>query len=274
MEEDLHFKLQTLQDMFTSTRPVSVLYLRGEDLDDPDLHPVSLPGDMSPLTGPEGRDGPNWQARSGRSSITGSMVSPSPSSLSLASQASAIGPGGQWQNFDAIARGDGSRRGSEQPMKVKKTDDDGSLSGWIEALGVDSSYRPPADRAPKPVACFYVLHQSQAEPEKREYHRAIYLMQRTLKEFTDRIAAKWGLDPSRVRRTIHTTLNGLEVEMDDDVVMELKEGQDMSLRIEELGGNSPPQKREWEMAVDPTDEVREASTSDKPLDGYILRLTF
>lgn len=48
MEEDLHFKLQTLQDMFTSTRPVSVLYLRGEELDDPDLHPVSLPGDMSP----------------------------------------------------------------------------------------------------------------------------------------------------------------------------------------------------------------------------------
>src|ERR1041384_4873064 len=45
LEEDLHFKLQTLQDMFTSTRPVSVLYLRGDEVDDPDLHPVALPGE-------------------------------------------------------------------------------------------------------------------------------------------------------------------------------------------------------------------------------------
>ena len=63
LEEDLHFKLQTLQDMFTSTRPVSVLYLRGEDLDDPDKHPVSLPGEQSPQTKTESvpRDGANWQ---------------------------------------------------------------------------------------------------------------------------------------------------------------------------------------------------------------------
>lgn len=273
MEEDLHFKLQALQDMFTSTRPVSVLYLRGEDQDDPDAYPVSLPGDMSPLTNPELRDGPNWQARSGRSSIAGSLISPSPSSLSLASQASAIGPGGQWQNFDAIARVDTSRRGSEQPMRVKKSDDDGSLSGWIEALGVDASYRPPPDRPPKPVACFYI-QQSQPEPEKRDYHRAIYLMQRTLKEFNDRIALKWSLDPSKILRTLHVTQTGLEVEMDDDVIRELKEGQDMSLKIEEIVAQSPPLKREWEMAVDSTDDARENPGPETSLDGFTLRLTF
>ncbi|CAM1503789.1 Fc.00g013800.m01.CDS01 [Cosmosporella sp. VM-42] len=274
MEEDLHFKLQTLQDMFTSTRPVSVLYLRGEEQDDPDLYPVSLPGDASPLTKPEGRDGPNWQARSGHSSIASSMISPSPSSLSLASQASAIGPGGQWQNFDAIAAGDASRGGSEQPTKVKRTDDDSSLSGWIEALGVDPSYRPPPERAPKPVACFYVLHQSQAEPKNREYHRAIYLMQRTLKDLNDRIAAKWGLDPSRIFRTIHVLHDAMEVEMDDDVVQELREGQPMSLQIEQVGEQPPPGKREWEMVVDPTDEAANSSPSDKATGGFNLRLTF
>ncbi|KAF7562422.1 hypothetical protein G7046_g1693 [Stylonectria norvegica] len=257
-EEDLHFKLQTLQDMFTSTRPVSVLYLRGEEQDDPDVHPVSLPGDISPVTKPEARDGPNWQARSGRSSVAASLVSPSPSSLSLVSQASAIGAGNQWQKFDAVATSDVPRKVPELPTKVNKTDDEGKLSGWIEALGVDTSYQPPPKPAAKPVACFYLRRQSTSDTENREYHRAIYLRQRTLKELNSRIATKWGLDPSSIRRTLHVTLNGLEVEMDDDVVRELKEGQDMALQVEAAVQQTPPMKREWEMAVDSSSESPEA----------------
>lgn len=272
LEEDLHFKLQTLQDMFTSTRPVSILFLRGEEADDPDLHPVSLPGGISPHTKIESRDGPNWQARSGRNSMAGSMISPSPSSLSLASQTSGLGPGGQWQNFDSIAAGNMSRKGSDQPMKVNKADDDGNLSGWIEALGVDPAYRPPLERGPKPVACFYVIRRGQQGTGQQEYHRAIYLMQRSLKEFTHRIAAKWGIDPSQVMRAIHKTRNGLEVELDDDVVRELKEGQDMTLEIEEVQ-QSPGLKQEWEMAVD-SDGSPSTEASDKVAGGFILRLTF
>ncbi|KAH6988832.1 hypothetical protein BKA56DRAFT_574739 [Ilyonectria sp. MPI-CAGE-AT-0026] len=82
---------------------------------DPNLYLVSLPGDISPLTKPECLDSPNWQARSGRSSIAGSMISPSLSSLSLTSQKSAVGPCGQWQNFDAFAAGDIPCKGSDQP---------------------------------------------------------------------------------------------------------------------------------------------------------------
>jgi hypothetical protein len=269
MEEDLHFKLQTLQDMFTSTRPVSVLFLRGDEPDDPDLHPVSLPGDISPLTKPG--EGPNWQARSGRSSVTGSMISPSPSSLSLASQASGIGAGSQWKNFDSVTGGELSRKGSEQPTRINKGDDDGSLSGWIEALGVDPSYRPPQDRSPKPVACFYIKQRSSNDPGDAGYHRAIYLMQRTLQELNNRIAAKWGIDSSRILRTIHSIQNGLEVEMDDDVVQELKEGQDMTLEIQEVTGQSAI-KREWEMAVDPVENITEPN--DNSQSGFVLRLTF
>ncbi|KAF5543406.1 transcription factor BOM [Fusarium mexicanum] len=268
MEEDLHFKLQTLQDMFTSTRPVSVLFLRGDEPDDPDLHPVSLPGDISPLTKPG--EGPNWQARSGRSSVAGSMISPSPSSLSLASQASGIGAGGQWKNFDSVVGGDISRKGSEQPTRITKGDDDGSLSGWIEALGVDPSYRPPQERSPKPVACFYVQRRNPNEPGSSDYHRAIYLMQRSLQELNNRIAAKWGIDPARILRTIHSIQNGLEVEMDDDVVQELKEGQDMTLEIQEVTG--PAVKREWEMAVDATEDI--AESNDKVTSGFVLRFSF
>lgn len=262
LEEDLQFKLQTLQDMFTSTRPVSVLYLRGEELDDPDLHPVSLQGDSSSGKVDFLREGSIWQARSAHSSIAGSLVSPSPSSLSLASQASVIGSGVQWPNFDST----GVKR-VENPTTISKTEDDGTLSGWIEALGVDPSYRPPPERPAKPVACFYIARIGQAEPGKQEYHRAIYLSARTVQELSDRIAAKWGLDPSRVIRIVHATKIGIEVEVDDDVVQELKEGQDMQLEIEEVV-EQPNMKREWEMSVDDAPEASPSTT------GLILRLIY
>lgn len=273
LEEDLHFKLQTLQDMFTSTRPVSVLYLRGEDLDDPDKHPVSLPGEQSPQTKPESapRDGASWQVRSGRSSIADSMVSPSPSSLSLASQTSGVGQGGHWQGFDSVAPAE-ARKG-DQPTKISKTDDDGKLSGWIEALGVDQTYRPPPERTPKPVACFYILNKTATDASMPQYHHAVYLMYRTLKELTERVAAKWDFDASRVLRTVHVLQSGLEVLVDEDVVRELREGQDMTLEIEEIVEPAMPAKREWDMAVDGTEEGATKEPTP-PASGLVLRLQF
>ncbi|KAM5354937.1 hypothetical protein ACJ41O_001583 [Fusarium nematophilum] len=273
MEEDLQFQLQTLQDMCTSTRPVSVLCLRGEELDDPDLHPVPLPRDASPLTRSEGCDEPNWQARSGRRSVTGFMISPSPSSLLLVPLSFDTGPAVQWQGFDSLGAGDAPRKGSEAPIRISKTDNDGILSGWIEALGVDPSYRPPPEKGPKPVACLSILRHSQETAGKPEYHRAIYLLQRTLKDLNDRIAAKWGLDPSKILRTIHSIHGGLEVEMDDDIVRELRDGQDMALEIEEVVKQTAGVRREWGMAVESIDDAPEPTT-DKPTGEFVLRLTF
>lgn len=51
-ERDLHMKVASLQDMFSSNKPISVLYFKGEEQDDPDLHPVLLgatPQDLSKL---------------------------------------------------------------------------------------------------------------------------------------------------------------------------------------------------------------------------------
>lgn len=269
LEEDLHFKLQTLQDMFTSTRPVSVLYLGGEPLDDPDLHPVAMPGDQSPVSQTDGhRAGVNWQARAGRESINDSIVSPSPSSLSLASQTSAIGPGPGWQNFDDFVTSDGSGRHQQtQASKVRKTDDQGELSGWIEALGVDPSYKPPVEQRPKPVACFYILNKS--KPETEAYHRAVYLTARNVTEFKERIAAKWGLDHTRIRRILHIFGGALDTEVDDDVIEALKEGQDMTMEVAE--NKSPAPKREWAMSVDSVDRPEERQ---EELGGLTLRLTF
>ncbi|RDA95033.1 hypothetical protein CP533_2082 [Ophiocordyceps camponoti-saundersi (nom. inval.)] len=220
MEEDLHFKLQTLQEMFTSTRPVSVLYLRGEDSDDPDLHPVPLSGEKSPTT----------KTGSANSSATDSMVSPSPSALSLGSQPSAIGGGGR-KSLDSRT----CRKPPDRPTRVPKTDERGALNGWIEALGVDASYVPPVERREKPVACLYVVHHAGDEAEtKQPLYRAIYLMKRTVEELSGRIARKWGLDASRIQRTTRLVPGGPVVEVDDDLVREMREGQDMVLEVDEV----------------------------------------
>lgn len=274
LEDDLHFKLQTLQDMFTSTRPVSILYLRGDDLDDPDLHPVGLPGEPTDLTKVEPKDSAAWQIRSGRSSAAGSsLVSPSPSSMSLQSQPA--NPS-QWNDFQGNGEPSASRRPSDLPTKVAKTDDDGNLSGWIEALGVDPSYKPPVERPAKPIACFYVATRQKPEPEKRELHRAIYLTQRTVSEFVSRISSKWALDRAAVVRVVRVLGSGLEVEVDDDVIQAVSEGQDMTLEIAEVDRSVPQLKREWElMAADaPGGDRESAHSAFRTTTGYELRLTF
>lgn len=291
VEEDLHFKLQTMQDMFTSTRPVSILYLRGAEEDDPDLHPVALVGEPLDLTKVDSRGSAVWQQRTGdqSSTTTSSFVSPSPSSISLQSQArsgtSAPNTGGQWE-YQALAPTDVTSSNPQQLAsppdqftKVPKMDEAGSLSGWIEALGVDTSYKPPVSERPvKPVACFYVLLRNPAQPDKHEYYRAVYMMQRTLKDFTNSVAAKWNLEPTRILRTLHVLDRGLEVEMDDDVIRELSEGQDLIMEITEVQNQPPSQvKREWEMSVD--DVVVDSDNSSGTqhvvqIGGYELRLMF
>ena len=292
IEEDLHFKLQTMQDMFTSTRPVSILYLRGSEQDDPDLHPVALAGEPLDLTKVDSRGSAVWQQRSSdRSSTTGtsSIVSPSPSSISLHSQglagSSVPNAPAQWAEFQQMAPTEVQSSNPQQLAsppdqltKVPKTDETGSLSGWIEALGVDTSYKPPVIERPiKPVACFYILHRDSAQPDKHEYYRAVYLMQRTLKDFTNSVASKWNLEPTKILRTLHVLERGLQVEMDDDVIRELAEGQDLIMEIAEVQ-NSPPlqSKREWEMSVDVAVDSDIASGTQNVIhtEGYELRLMF
>ena len=267
-EDDWHAKLQALQDMFTSTRPVSILFLRGEELDDPDLHPVALPGDPD-FSRFEDRHSAAWQARSGRSSVaSSSLVSPSTRSPSLASQVSGIG--GRW----SVDGSDGVRGVPDKPFLIKRPDHaGGNLGGWIEAVDVDSSYRPPPERDVKPVACFYILRRGQgAAQSKRKLYKAIYLMKRTESEFRTQIGAKWDLEPSRIQRMIRVLPSGVEVEIDDDVIREVDEGQDMIMEMTEVD-NGAPLKTEWEMMVDTGDD--DTGTSQHQIrQGYELRFLF
>lgn len=168
-EEDLHLKLASLQDMFSSTRPASVLYLKGEEQDDPDLHPVHLSGTPQELAKIDTNvDATMWEGHSSRAAS--SIVSPTPSSQSLHSerrrgsafqqplpfQPPSRMPSGEWRNHPQTAIGDiksasAVPAGSDIPTKVQRPyNDDHALSGWIEALGVDQTYQPPPEPMLKP----------------------------------------------------------------------------------------------------------------------------
>jgi hypothetical protein len=166
-EEDLHSKLANLQDMFSSTRPVSVLYLRGGEPDDPDLNPVQLAGTPQDLSKIDTNvDATMWERQS---THTSSIVSPTPSSQSLQSerrrgstfkQPTPFPPSrmssNDWRNMPQTATSDlnphvGLTAGSDVPTKVHRPyGDDHALSGWIEALGVDQTYQPPPEPMLKP----------------------------------------------------------------------------------------------------------------------------
>ncbi|KAI9723670.1 MAG: hypothetical protein M1812_000970 [Candelaria pacifica] len=285
VEEDLHVKLATMQDMFTSTRPTSILFLRGLEQDDPDLHPVYLVGEPHDLTKVESQGSPVWErgqsASTAHTVATSCLVSPTPSSNSLHSQGrhslgfrhptsfnpplpeNTLPEHSQWESFQQFTHTDLQSSNPqhlasppEAAVKVpKSSSQSGMLSGWIEALGVDTSYQPPPDPPVKPVACIYIHPKAADESSNSNYYRAVYLMQRTAKDLVHSIASKCGVDPQSIVRTISVNSKGLKIMVDDDVVRQLPEGQDMIIEITEMKSDKPV-KREWN-----------AGSTDDQLDG-------
>jgi hypothetical protein len=251
-EEDLQMKLVSMQDMFSSTRPVSVLFLRGDPEDDPDLHPVKLPGDD-----PDGKEivrTTTWESRrSASDSPTSNAGSPSTSSASQITpkrkfselQQTAIQEEGE-SEYENEPSGPSSR-----PVKIMKTEAEPSAKLDLFAVDVDSNYQPPVERPIKPgkyssahpyvdtdkrpVACFYVRQKDAA----KEYYRAVYLMQRSVRDLINSISNKFQIDPSRVTQVTHINSRGLHIIVDEDVVRELPEGQDMVVEFTTIESDQP-----------------------------------
>ncbi|KAK5031084.1 hypothetical protein LTS07_004819 [Exophiala sideris] len=241
-EEDLQLKLVTMQDMFSSTRPVSILFLRGDPEDDPDLCPVKLPGndpDMKEIVRTS-----TWESRqSATDSPTSDAGSPRSSSASQTTpkrkysqmQQPAIQEEGESEYEAEPSRSLSAPR----PVKIPKTEAESASKSDLFAVDVDSSYQPPiekpirpgksalscyGDRANvNPVACFYVRQKDAV----KEYYRAVYLMQRTVGDLINSISDKFSIDPHRVTQVTHVNSRGLHIIVDEDVVRELPEGQDM-----------------------------------------------
>lgn len=247
-EEDLHMKLVGLQDMFSSTRPMSVLYLKGDPEDDPDLCPVKLTGGDEPR--PIART-KTWESRqSGSESPMSNPGSPTPSSFSVTPKRkyaelqqsvmqSTIPEGDEDEDKKFTIERSAT---PERPAKMIKREIDVGKQE-VYALDIDASYEPPPERPIKPgkhnivkesdladkvtVACFYVKDRDATAP----YHRAVYLLRRTVKDLINGISQKFDIDPNRVIRVTHINAKGLHVIVDEDVVRELQEGQDMMVEF-------------------------------------------
>ena len=257
-EEDLHAKLSAVQDMFTSTRPVSVLNLKGAQEDDPDLFPVSLPGHVQDLTKVVSLSRQaSWDQKPGSDSepTNSCVVSPSPSNRSLPSQPAsrenvlfkrptnlehAKQFSTSWHASDGFQPANDSPLDLERAekllnaVKVQKEGSENALPKWIEAIGVDASYQPPEERPAKPIACFYVLIKISGKAQEDKYYRAIYLMERTANNLVHSISTKCQVEATTVERVLRVNNKGLNIIVDDEVVQELPEGQDMAVELVEV----------------------------------------
>ncbi|KAL8915560.1 MAG: hypothetical protein Q9171_000125 [Xanthocarpia ochracea] len=254
LEEDLQMKLATLQNMFSSTRPYSLLYLKGYEDDDPDLYPVSLPGQLPDLFSNK----PFEERRISQDQKASEATSPSNSSASPLSAHSMPAPiklTGQ-PDFPSLGTGNHSHddwdafsqfTNTELPqlnhpcsqipagvsVKIQRSLDGSGMPQWIETVGVDPSYEAPTERATRPVACVYALLRNLDGTADDDCYKAVYLMERTVKELVTQLAAKCNVEPSRISRTVQVNHKGLKIMIDDTVVRELPEGQDMTVEFAE-----------------------------------------
>lgn len=289
VEEDLHMKLATMQDMFTSTRPVSVLYLKGYEGDDPDVYPVSLPGEPTDLTKINQMNRKvSWDRKTNSETTLSNscVVSPSPSSRSMpadsrGNESSAfLKPAAlssnqtlstDWDHLTHLSSGNCSDF-SNAAVKVQKGPADDSLPDWLEAFDVNPSYKAPPERAIKPIACFYVLIKIPGNVPENDYYRAVYLMERTVKDLIVSIAIKCGVEPTQVTRTLRINPKGLKIMVDDEVVRELPEGQDMVVEFAEADSTTVFEQEGGSGASTPrASETPSKSTTTKLLE---MRLKF
>lgn len=259
VDDDLHLKLVSMEDMFTSTRPVSRLYLKGLPQDDPDAYPVALPDYQAEL--PKSQDlsrktSLDRQQSTGTSQATPTtswLESPTPgqqptqphapSSELSAMQSSTFYTSSrtlprEWDDFTQYESNQPNRSANEpgqvlegEAVKIYKGSTDTAFPDWFEALGVDPSYQAPPGRVVKPVACFYILIKVKGTVPEDEYYRAVYLMARTVEDLARSIATKCQVEPSRVGRITRVDLKGRKIIVDDEVVQELPEGQDMAVEF-------------------------------------------
>lgn len=150
-EEDLQIKLVSMQDMFSSTRPISVLFLRGDPEDDPDLYPVKLSGDDPDMK--EIVRTTTWESRPSVSdSPTSNAGSPSASSASQATpkrKFAQLQPPAIQEEVESEAENKPSGSTSK-PIKIPKTEPDSASKKDLFAVDVDSDYHPPVEKPIRP----------------------------------------------------------------------------------------------------------------------------
>ncbi len=79
------------------------------------------------------------------------------------------------------------------------------------------------------VACFNIRPVGFKHISQNDLYIAIYLGERTARDLSRRIAEAVSIDPSKVGQTLWSTVRGLTILVDDDVVANIIEGQKMQV---------------------------------------------
>ncbi|KAJ5348593.1 uncharacterized protein N7506_001846 [Penicillium brevicompactum] len=200
-DQELHAELATITEIISSVRLVSVLGLRGNVNDDPDLYPIRLSHESS-------------------TSINAGVLDNQYSipATTLVSEGATQLPKKANSKLDFQ-----SPNCQERPPKMAK------VSIGFSQLGSPPHKNPLS----KSVACFYVqFTQSGKQPQGNYY--AIYLADRTSLSLKVKLVEKLQIDPGLISRILWANSKGLKVLVDDNVVQHLPEAQDMVADICEL----------------------------------------
>ena len=178
----LELELPAMQDLLTSSRPLTLLNLCGPVEDDPDLYPVALPGERIDVT----QVGSKASALSQRignhgSPIKGeiSLASSHRSSISLLAHGHHTATVNELQSPAQVCRLREVGNMSSNPQQLASPLDIPKLNG-LEQLGDcseghkgDSSCKLLVERATMPTVCFYTLYRSPGQAEEPRYYRAV-----------------------------------------------------------------------------------------------------
>jgi hypothetical protein len=149
-KEDLGAKFQRMQESFTSTQPSSIFYFRGQERDDPDLHPVLLDGEACGGPRVDPHTSTVWQQAQEiahfKSEYPAIAASPILCRCSKTRSRATTGVEQQQSNVHFLVRS------LAQPIKVQSPQQGSAstVANWIEVLEVDSSYKPPLEPPAKP----------------------------------------------------------------------------------------------------------------------------
>jgi len=264
-DDDLHSHLSFFQNALHGKQAISLFHLQGEELDDPDLYPVDLSN--IPSSRIETLDSPDTKP-----------LKRGATQLSEQTEDSIESPASECSEFNTPSRSStgltvlqglapttiptlipqldmkvvqqSALIGSNvtNPQHLTSPPEDvmpAKTAGneWVDTTSIDQHYEPPAAQPAKPVACFFIMQKS-SDPELTGdggVYRAIYLRRRTLPDFVDAVARKYNVDAKAITTTIRINNRGLPIELDDETILEMPEGQDMVTELD-LIDHSPFRK--------------------------------
>ena len=204
-ENDLLCKMTNLQINCTSTQPYTFLEHQGEKQQDCDW-PPSAHADRfsnSPEVGPTLSPA---APRNGLMPVTSRPKDPMSSSQPIQH------PSLQW--CDEL-----QRRTSIRDL-LERTKNRSMRHGGIK------------------VACFYIRPVGFKHISQNDLYIAIYLCERTARDLSRRIAEAVSIDLSKVGQTLWSTVKGLTILVDDDVVANIPEGQEMQVEAKKAAPRS------------------------------------